>query len=159
MKIYVQVDKRWGEKYNSMWNFPDNVFNALKYFTGELPPYINNPKDNRRMFLTEMKKEDREYIINWFSKNKTLVLSDIIRGRGIFSAEWILVAQKTETNSRWVLKNIDVVLQHYSEGNVEISPRGSIKIGKVTVQRKGGDNGRETANMLQFKLDPTELFD
>ena len=40
-----------------------------------------------------------------------------------------------------------------------MTPRGSIKIGKVTVQRKGGDNGRETANMLQFKLDPTELFD
>lgn len=40
-----------------------------------------------------------------------------------------------------------------------MSPRGSICIGKVTIQRKGGDNGRETANMLQFKLDPTELFE
>ena len=27
------------------------------------------------------------------------------------------------------------------------------------MQRKGGDGGRITANMLQFKLDPTELFD
>ena len=27
------------------------------------------------------------------------------------------------------------------------------------MQRKGGDGGRETANMLQFKIDPTRLFD
>lgn len=26
-------------------------------------------------------------------------------------------------------------------------------------RRKGGDGGRDTANMLQFKLDPTQLFD
>ena len=26
------------------------------------------------------------------------------------------------------------------------------------MQRKGGDAGRETANMLQFKIDPAEIF-
>ena len=48
---------------------------------------------------------------------------------------------------------------YYAKGSVEISPKGNLHLGKVTVQRKGGDNGRKTANMLQFKLDPTELFD
>jgi len=27
------------------------------------------------------------------------------------------------------------------------------------MQRKGGDGGRHTANMLQFKLNPAELFE
>ena len=27
------------------------------------------------------------------------------------------------------------------------------------MQRKGGDNGRDTAKMLQFKINPAELFD
>ncbi|MBX7261288.1 MAG: hypothetical protein K1X26_06545 [Chitinophagales bacterium] len=27
------------------------------------------------------------------------------------------------------------------------------------MQRKGGDNGRETAKMLQFKINPAELFE
>jgi hypothetical protein len=27
------------------------------------------------------------------------------------------------------------------------------------MQRKGGDGGRETAKMLQFKINPAELFD
>ncbi len=29
----------------------------------------------------------------------------------------------------------------------------------MTMQRKGGDGGRNTANMLQFKINPAALFD
>lgn len=158
-KGFNQVDKRWLSHYNEMWKFPNNVLIALQHFTGELVPYVDNPRDFRRMFLDEMSNEDRNAILDWFTYNKTLALSDIIKGRGQFSAEWILVAQKVDNNARWVLKNINEALQHYSSGDVNMTPRGSIQIGKVTIQRKGGDNGRDTANMLQFKLDPTELFD
>lgn len=98
-------------------------------------------------------------MLNWLKDNKILILTDILRGRGEFSAEWVLVAQKLAHNAHWVLKNINDVLQHYGAGDVVVSPRGSIKIGRVTMQRKGGDNGRATANMLQFKIDPTELFE
>lgn len=79
--------------------------------------------------------------------------------RGQFSAEWVLVAQKVDKNSRWVLKNINEILQHYAVGEVKVSPKGSITLGSVLIQRKGGDGGRETAKMLQFKLDPTSLFE
>ncbi len=34
----------------------------------------------------------------------------------------------------------------------------SLKIGSITMQRKGGDAGRPTSNMLQFKIKPCELF-
>ena len=158
-KGFNQVDKRWLKSYSELWNIPEKVYIALQHFTGELKPYKTGTRDPRRMFLDEMSLEDKDLIINWFTSNKTLVLSDIIKGRGQFSAEWILVAQKVNNDARWVLKNINEALQHYSDGDVTITPRGSIKIGKVTVQRKGGDNGRDTANMLQFKLDPTELFE
>ena len=96
--------------------------------------------------------------MNYLMKNnKTLVLWDIIKGRGQFAAEWMLVIQKVG-NVRWVLKPINFVLNHYGEGKVSITQRGSLKIGRVTVQRKGGDGGRKTANMLQFKVNPAELF-
>jgi hypothetical protein len=36
-------------------------------------------------------------------------------------------------------------------------PRNVCRLHKM--QRKGGDGGRNTANMLQFKLNPAELFD
>jgi hypothetical protein len=54
---------------------------------------------------------------------------------------------------------MDEAVKFYSEGPVEITRAGSLKIGRVTMQRKGGDGGRETAKMLQFKIDPVQLFD
>ena len=55
-------------------------------------------------------------------------------------------------------KAMNVAMNYYGSGEVKMSPQGSIHIGRVTVQRKGGDGGRATANMLQFKIDPAELF-
>lgn len=158
-KGFNQIDKRWLRSYNELWNIPDDVYRLLQYFTGELQPYRTGTRDSRRMFLSEFTEEERNRVLNWFEENKMLIVSDILRGRGEFSAEWVLVAQKVDNNARWVLKNINQVMQHYSQGPVKMSPHGSINIGRIGVQRKGGDGGRETANMLQFKIDPTELFD
>lgn len=158
-KGFNQIDKRWLKNYQKMWGFDDEILRLLQYFTGELKPYRSNTRSQKRMFLFELTENEQTLILNWFRQNKILVLSDIIRGRGEFSAEWVLVVQKIENNARWVLKNINFVLQHYGTGEIELSPRGSIKLGRVTIQRKGGDGGRDTANMLQFKLDPTELFE
>ena len=111
------------------------------------------------MFIDEMTESEQQIILKWFIENKLLIVSDIFRGRGEFSAEWVLVVQKVKENARWILKNINEVMQHYSQGDIVISQRGSIKIGRITVQRKGGDGGRDTAKMLQFKINPLELFD
>lgn len=161
-KGFNQIDKRWLKNYQQMWQFDDELLRLLQYFTGELPPF-NTSKNKKRMFMSEFSIDEQTKILGWFRQNKILVITDIIRGRGEFCAEWVLVAQKVNnninSNARWVLKNINEVLQHYGTGEVEISPKGSLKIGRITMQRKGGDNGRPTANMLQFKIDLTELFD
>jgi hypothetical protein len=156
---FNQIDKRWLKDYDKLWDIPDDVYASLQYFTGELPPYKRQTMNDRRMWFCEMSDNEIETIIKWISGNKILIVSDILRGRGEFSAEWVLVAQKTKTNARWVLKNINEVMQHYSQGDVCLSPQGSMNIGRVLMQRKGGDGGRETANMLQFKIEPLDLFD
>ena len=46
----------------------------------------------------------------------------------------------------------------FGGGDVRMTERGSLRIGKILMQRKGGDNGRDTAKMLQFKINPVELF-
>lgn len=156
-KGFNQIDKRSLASYREMWNIPDDVYTLLQYFTGELPPRNSSTKSNKRMFVNEFSLCEQSILLDWIKKNKSLITSDIIRGRGRFSAEWVLVVRKT-ANTEWALKNINQVIQHYSFGDVRISPRGSILIGKITMQRKGGDGGRETAKMLQFKIDPTEIF-
>jgi hypothetical protein len=84
-----------------------------------------------------------------------MILSDILRGRGQFTAEWMLVAHKSITETRFVLKNINQVINFYN-GKVQISTKGSILIGKILLQRKGGT---PDPTSLQFKFNPALLFE
>ncbi len=160
-KGFNQIDKRWLKSYKELWDIPDDVYKLLQYFTGEKKPKIDNPKDDRRMFANEFTLEEQQIILNFFKENKTLIVSDILKGRGRFSAEWMLVILKLKNakNIQWALEPINKVLNHFGNGEVLITPRGSFKIGQITVQRKGGDGGRESANMLQFKINPAELIE
>lgn len=155
---FNQIDKRWVDIYAQMWNMPENVSTTLKYYTGEISPYIIEPRDERRMFFDEMYIGDQNCVVEWLHNNKFLIVSDIMKGRGKFAAEWILVALKVDGNTNWCLTPMNVAMNYFSQGQVSITNQGNIKIGKITVQRKGGDGGKETAKMLQFKLNPTELF-
>lgn len=155
---FNQVDKRWVDSYAEMWNIPKDIVKILKLFTGETKPTKSGLRDSLRMFFDEMNEDDQRKIVDFFVKNKILVVSDILKGRGKFSAGWMLVALITNNESRWVLKSINHAMNVFADGEVRITSRGSLKIGKIGMQRKGGDAGRPTSNMLQFKINPVELF-
>lgn len=155
---FNQIDKRWIDKYKEMWEIPPNVVKILKYYTGEILPTISHPRDPRRTFLNEIPKVNQDLIINWFKNNKMLIVNDLLKGRGKFSAEWILVIQRSENEIKWVLKPINIVLNYYGNGEVVITRLGNLRIGNITMQRKGGDGGRKSAQMLQFKINPAKLF-
>ena len=80
---------------------------------------------------------------------------DILKGRDKLAASWMLIYQK-RTNI-WTLLPISVVINYYGSGKVYISSRGSLKIGKIGMQRKGGDSGRDSAKTLQFKMNPCDI--
>jgi len=155
---FNQIDKRWLKNYKKLWNIPENVYDLLAYFCGEKKPYKKDTRDKRRMFMYEMKINEQNILIDFFQKNKIMVVSDIIRWRWEFCAEWMLVVRKTSLYE-WTLKPIWEVMNYYGNGEIKISPRWSILIWKITVQRKWGDGWRETANMLQFKVDPTKIME
>ena len=79
-----------------MWSIPKSVAILLKQYTGELNSEIENRRDCRRTFVNEFSEKNQEILINWIKKNKSLIVNDIIKGRGKFSAEWMLVALKVE---------------------------------------------------------------
>ena len=61
---------------------------------------------------------------------------------------------------RWKLVSINEAINHYvGDHKVEYTHQGGIRLGGVTMQRKGGDNGERTANQLQFKANPLSIFD
>jgi len=158
-KGFNQIDKRWVDKYTEMWDIPKNIISILKRYTGEENPTVINPKDKRRMFANEFTEAEQISILEWIKKNQSLIVSDILKGRGKFAAEWMLVAQKEIKNARWILKPMNFCMNYFGNGEIEITTRGNFKIGRITMQRKGGDGGRDTSKMLQFKINPAELFD
>lgn len=155
---FNQIDKRWVDKYSELWNMPEDIINILKYFVGEISSERKDLRDVRRMFFSEMTEKEQDAIMRFFNENKILIVSDLLRGRGDFSAGWMLVAQKLTDESRWTLKNINEVMNYFGNGEIRFTKDGNLKIGKIGMQRKGGDGGRKTAQMLQFKINPAELF-
>ena len=155
---FNQIDKRWIDRYVKFWNIPEDITKILKLFTGEIKPTKRGLKDRRRTLLSEMDKSDQNKIVKFFEDNKILIVSDLLKGRGEFSADWVLVILKVNNKSTWTLKSINEVMNVYGGGDVRITPQGSLKIGKIGMQRKGGDAGRDTSKMLQFKINPVELF-
>ena len=155
---FNQIDKRWLRDYAKLWRIPDDVLELLKLYCGESHPNIPGTRDSRRMFFDEMDPNDRIKIISFFENNRFLIGSDIIRGRGAFSPEWILIVHKYD-GIRWLLIPVNEAINFYGNQPVTINENGNLKIGKIGVQRKGGDGGHETANMLQFKLDPIQLME
>ena len=157
-KGFNQIDKCWVSDYAKMWEMPEDVAVALKYFVGQKLPFKKSKKSNR-MYLNELDNAVQSKIVTFFTDNKRRIVSDLLKGRDELNANWFLVAQKNSKISRWTLEHMEDVIDFYAFGDVLITPRGSLKIGAITMQRKGGDGGRETAKMLQFKLNPAMLFD
>lgn len=155
---FNQIDKRWIDKYVELWDIPDDITKILKLFTGEIRPMQKHLTDPRRMFLIEMSKSDQKKVVDFFDKNKILIVSDLLKGRGEFSADWVLVILKINNEVKWTLRSINEAMNIFAKGDIKITQRGSLNIGKILMQRKGGDAGRDTAKMLQFKVNPVELF-
>lgn len=153
---FNQIDKRHVSKYAEMWAIPPNIKNTLELFTGFIPATKGRIlRDPRRMFLDEMDPIEARELVNFIERNKILIISDIVKGSDLLSASWMLIYLKPK--NIWTLLPISVVMSFYGEGSVAITAKGNLKIGRIGVQRKGGDQGRPTAKALQFKFNPAEI--
>ena len=185
---FNQIDKRWLSHYVKMWKIPADVEAALKLFVGETPPtgtqaaslpangetpaptdlpanikaknvQAGSLRSTVRTYLNELEPQAQKAVVDFFTANKTAIVSDLFSGDGAHAAGWVMVALKATDKTRWVLRTDADTIKYFAEGPVSITRQGNLKIGRITVQRKGGDGGRETAKMLQFKINPALLFD
>ena len=154
---FNQIDKRWLSHYVKLWKIPADVETALKYFLGETPPNKLS-RDPARMYLNELDAATQTAVVDFFTANKEMIVSDLFSGDGLHAAGWVMVALKSTEKPRWVLRRVDYAIEYFGGGKVEITSRGNLKIGRITMQRKGGDGGRDTAKMLQFKINPALLM-
>ena len=154
---FNQIDKRWLSHYVKVWSIPADVEQSLKAFLGETLP-TKPGRDPNRMYLNEIDTAQQKAVIDFFRANKSRIVRDLFNGDGPHAAGWVMVAYKATENTRWTLRRIDDVMKFFGDGVVAITSHGNLKIGRITMQRKGGDGGRDTAKMLQFKINPMELF-
>jgi hypothetical protein len=157
-KGYNQIDKRWLSHYVKMWNMPRGVEASLSLFLGETAPKTGS-RDANRMFLDELEAEARKDLIEFFTDHKSDIVSDLFEGDGAYRANWLMVALRSGETPKWAVRRMDKAISFFSEGKVGLTARGNLRIGRITMQRKGGDGGRETAKMLQFKINPAEIFE
>ena len=167
---FNQIDKRWVKTYATLWTMPLDVVESLKLFVGETPPRESS-RDKRRMYLDELDQKAQQAVVDFFTVNKDEIVSDLLAGDGLHAANWMMVIHRPNSVTRsvsegaagdkpkWVIRSSADAIQFYSDGPVELTKSGNLKLGRITMQRKGGDNGRETAKMLQFKINPVQLFD
>ncbi|MBK9164727.1 MAG: type II restriction endonuclease [Acidobacteria bacterium] len=155
---FNQIDKRWLRQYAKMWAMPPGVVAGLRLYLGEDPP-VGKTRRPERMFLTEISEEARIAVVEFFRANKERIIADLLRGEGTGRADLFMVAWKPGRETRWKIVTTDEAIRFFAEGPVEITRSGNLKIGRITMQRKGGDGGRETAKMLQFKMNPSLVFE
>lgn len=156
-KGYNQIDRRNVDAYAVMWKIPDKIVSLLKYFTGEYAPIVQKPKDARRTFLNEMSQDDQKLIVSFFDTNKEQIANDLFKGREEEEPNWFLVTYYNKNNdtTTYLLENIDKIIDLYLDGEISVTNRGSLKIGNITMQRKGGT---PDPTSLQFKIDPMLVF-
>lgn len=155
---FNQIDKRWLRQYVKIWKMPVNVESSLKLFVGETLPAAAG-RTPGRSYLNELDPSAQKAVVDFFTANKETIVPDIFEGDGIHAAQWVMVAVKASEKTKWIIRSSADTIRFFGEGKVVITRSGNLKIGRITMQRKGGDGGRETAKMLQFKINPALLFD
>ncbi len=155
---FNQIDKRWLATYAKMWKMPADVVDALKLYVGETPPHASARHDER-MYLDELDEKTQKAVLKFFASKKDKIVSDLLAGDGQHSANWFMVTYKGTDEPRWLIRSTSDTVKFFGEGEVVMTRAGNLRIGRISMQRKGGDNGRETAKMLQFKINPVQLFD
>lgn len=161
---FNQIDKRKVDNYQKMWKIPNDVVIILKKYCGQEgyrpmdKNIISQVKDQRRYFLTELTPSEQKSVLNFFDKNKSAIIHDVLRGNTEPRADYMLVVKKNGSGIKESkITKMENVIKHYN-GLTEITKRGNLKLGKITVQRKGGNGGGVTAQMLQFKFSPKEVM-
>lgn len=155
---FNQIDKRWLSQYARIWKMPDDVKAAMQLFLGETAP-TKASRRPERMYLNELEKEAQEGVLKFFTERKDEIVSDLLIGDGFNKADRLLVVSLADGNVRWKIVKAADAARFFGEGGVQMTRSGNLRIGRISMQRKGGDGGRDTAKMLQFKFDPTLVFE
>ena len=131
-------------------------------FTGERLPSdnpdilikdVDSIKSYKRANLREIKEKYVESVLEFFGSNVRDILDYIFYGDGDDRPDYMIITEAGLPSKYYLIPMSEVVDFYFGNGQVEMSPGGSLKIGNfITAQRKGGTGGPTN---LQFKFKPS----
>lgn len=166
---FNQLDRRSSEKMKKEFSLTEDEFRLLKFFCGDSKPpeySESKTKSHKRMFITEFTEIDQKVLLEMFEKIKIAYITSAFKGnRPEHEPDYMVTISTKKGDNTLSLDMIhiskmeDAINTYLGDASVSISKKGSIKIGELTVQRKGGDGGKESANDIQVKVRPSLILE
>lgn len=122
----------------------------------------------RRRTFSQMKRENPELVkkvIDFFSNKKEEIIKSVLIDNEPIDKFFFIIAEiKNDETICYYIITAKSLIDIYTQGDIRITSEGNLLIGKVEMQRKGGNhwNGEDwnddKANQLQFKIRPSEII-
>lgn len=151
------VDKRDVETYKSMWGFNNELELWLKLYTGKLNPMdftdkigISKFRHQNRLSFDEMPKNIQDSFIQFFNNNRIIIASDLLKGRGGLSANWVICLLENSNEKKTIFLDINKVMNHFGAGEISTTESGALTIGGLVMEASEDKN-------LQFLISPQKL--
>lgn len=160
---FSQANRGTVDTYARDLKMPDLVSQTLRRFAVAEP-------DGDRTMLNEAPEDSKQAVLTFFEKYQRQIISHVLRGKehAALKADWLMLHEEPDADWQdlvgdkrfWRLYSMSTVIECCCSIRPNITKKGNLVVGLgITLQRKGGDGGRPTANDLQFKINPKKVIE
>ena len=157
-----QVFRTPVEQYEREWDVPRNVSVLIRNFIGI-------GESLSRVFFNQVETHEALAVTHFFKQVQPYVISSILAGKAgaALRADWMMLHEATDdrwhervgNKDFWKMYPMAKVIDVCCSEEPAITSLGGLRLGLgLTMQRKGGDGGKPTANDLQFKMSPRAII-
>jgi hypothetical protein len=175
---YNHLERNFVDYYSTKWQMSNIVYEGLKQFVGEVDDhgrpvsidFIENEAKqlntspgkltkNRRKSFNCLGPQIREEILKFFKSNKEKIIKDLFVDEE--SIQFFIIVRREKNEICYYILPTEKVLTIYANGDVRVTRQGNLQLGKVVLQRKGGNHKTNSgwedkvASQLQFKIKPS----
>jgi hypothetical protein len=164
---FNHLHKVWVDSFSREYDLPEGLRGVLKQYVGEVSAngtpiadgQISGHDAKRRRRYLNLIPHSME-LAAFFRENRQRMIETLLLGKGEYKADYLLAVLEDEEKSErlYVLVTDRQAIDFFGQGDARITGRGNLSMGRITLQRKGGDAGLPSANMLQFKISPASLL-
>lgn len=158
-KRFGQVDRRWTQQLIDSVPGLGGPAGEMLWKLCEIPllpcgQLVDSSKNRVLLSTDNYTPEQLTQLTQTLEDNKQAIVEAVLLGSEPGTRPRHLCGiEYNETSAHVTMYWMDDVVTHLMTFNFAITPRRSvIKLGPLTIQRKGGDNKKKSANNIQFKL-------